>query len=61
MKLTGLSDSQKRVHDSLERAMSIDDIAKATGFDAARLRADLTILELRRVVVRSGSTFERVK
>jgi len=54
-----LTDTQKRIHKVLESPLSADDLLKATGLEPAQLRADLTILELRRVVTRSGSRFER--
>ena len=55
-----LTDTQRRIHSALESPLSADDLLKATGMEPGQLRADLTILELRRVVTRSGSRFERV-
>lgn len=59
--LATLTESQKRIHDALESPLSADDLLKATGLEPAQLRADLTILELRRAITRSGSRFERTK
>jgi len=58
--ITTLTDTQKRIHKALEAPLSADDLLKVTGLEPAQLRADLTILELRRVVTRLGSRFERV-
>lgn len=54
-----LTDSQLRIHTALEGPLSADDLLKATGLAPAQLRADLTILELRRVITRSGGQFVR--
>jgi DNA processing protein len=54
-----LTDSQRRIHAALTSPLSADDLLKATGMAPAQLRADLTILELRRVITRLGSRFER--
>jgi len=54
-----LTDTQQRIHAALESPLSADDLLKITGLEPAQLRADLTILELRRAITRSGSRFER--
>lgn len=59
VRIATLSDSQRRIHEALDGPLSADDLMKATGLEPGQLRADLTILELRRVITRSGSRFQR--
>jgi len=54
-----LSDSQKHILAALKDPLTADELLRTTGLDAAQLRADLTVLELRRVISRTGSRFER--
>ena len=54
-----LSDRQRTLVDALTDPMSFEQLARATGLDAGAIQADLTILELRRVVKRDGGKFAR--
>ena len=54
-----LTETQRRIVEALSEPRSIDDLARATGLEASRLLADATVLEIRRVVVRSGSMLTR--
>lgn len=59
IRLATLSASQRSIYHSLDGPLSADDLIKVTGLEPGQLRADLTILELRRVITRSGSRFQR--
>ncbi len=54
-----LTETQRLIVEALSEPRSIDDLARATGLEASRLLADATVLEIRRVVVRSGSVLTR--
>lgn len=54
-----LSATQTRILEALSGPMTLDELAVAASLDAGALRADLTILELQRCVVRRGSRIER--
>lgn len=54
-----LTERQTRVVGALASPLSLEELIRATGLDAGALQADLTILELRRVVRREGGTFAR--
>ncbi|MFN0010181.1 MAG: DNA-processing protein DprA [Phycisphaerales bacterium] len=56
----GLSSAQTDVLETLVGPLSADDLSRMLARDAASVRADLTMLELRRLVRRVGSRFERV-
>ncbi len=56
----GLSPAQTHVLETLVGPLSADDLSRVLDRDAASVRADLTMLELRRLVRRVGSRFERV-
>jgi DNA processing protein len=58
-KLANLTPNQRRIYDELERPSTIDEISQRLGRDAGQVRADLTVLELRRCVLRRGSALER--
>lgn len=58
-KLATLSPSQRAIYDELASPANIDDLTRRLGLDAGRIRADLTVLELRRCIVRRGSKLER--
>lgn len=58
-KLANLTPSQRQIYDELERPATIDELTRRLGRDAGQVRADLTILELRRCVLRRGSALER--
>lgn len=46
---------------ALDTPLTLDELARATDRDPGSLRADLTVLELRRAVRRAGSKFERAE
>ncbi len=52
---TTLSESQRRIVEALNEPASIEDIARQSGLEPHRIRAELTMLELRRVVERRGN------
>jgi DNA processing protein len=57
-----LSPSQRKVVAALTAtALSADELIRETKLEPAQVRADLTILELRRLVVRSGTRFVRAE
>ncbi|MBC7834015.1 MAG: DNA-protecting protein DprA [Phycisphaerales bacterium] len=56
----GLQDDQQRVLAALTEPMSMDELARATGYDPASLRAHITMLEMSRLVARRGSRLARV-
>lgn len=57
-----LSPSQQAVWEALaSEEAGIDDLARSTGISAETLLADLTLMEVRRLIVRRGSQFARVR
>jgi DNA processing protein len=52
---TSLTETQRRIVDALAEPVAIEDIARATGLEPHRIRAELTMLELRRVLERRGN------
>lgn len=56
-----LSDRQRAILAALDEARSMDDVLARVGGDTPSLRADLTMLEIKRRVRRSGSKFERTR
>ncbi len=55
----GMNEIQRRIVHALQSPMSIDELGLHTGLEPARVRAELTTLELLRVVKRSGTRVER--
>lgn len=55
----GLSESQKSILVALDAPRTLDQLAIELKLDAAKVRADITMLEIRRRVVRRGSVIER--
>jgi DNA processing protein len=53
--LRTLNETQRLIAESLAEPASIEDIARQTGLEASRIRAELTMLEIRRVVERRGN------
>ena len=58
--LSALSESQRRIIESLDSPGSFDEIVRRTGLDAGVVRSETTMLELQRFVVRRGDRFELV-
>lgn len=54
-----LSASQSAILAALDEPRSIDELARALGLDAAALRADITVLEIKRRLERRGSLLAR--
>ncbi len=54
-----LSDAQQRVLAALDSARTLDEIVAKTGLDPAKLRAEITALEMLRQVRRTGTRIER--
>lgn len=52
-----LTPSQRVLLAALTEPRSLDDLLRDTGADVGALRADLTLLEIRRIVTREGSRF----
>lgn len=58
--LTSLTDRQRQVYEALTRPQSIEDVCLTTGLDAGVVRSEATILEMRGLINRSGSTFRQL-
>lgn len=57
-----LSDSQRALWEALGASEAgIDELARSTGIGADRLLADLTVMEVRRLIVRRGGRFSRAR
>ena len=54
-----LTDSQRRVVDALDEPHGFDQLAASTGLSVHVLQSDLTLLELRGLVEKSGGRFNR--
>lgn len=52
---TTLNPVQTQIVEAMGEPASVEDIARATGLEAHRIRAELTMLELRRIVERRGN------
>ncbi len=57
----GLTATQARIIEMLAEPRTLDDLVQVMGVDAGAVRADLTMLELRRAVVRRGAMLERAR
>lgn len=57
--LEKLTDSQRRIVESLAEPRRIDEISAATGLATATIQSDLTLLEIRGVIEKSGIGFNR--
>lgn len=53
--LTGLTETQRSMCHALAEPKTLDELARETGIGAEVLRAEATMLEIRRVVVREGA------
>lgn len=54
---SSLTETQLIIMNALKEPASVNDICRSTGLDAAVIQAETAILEIRRVIVREGSTF----
>ncbi len=54
-----LTDIQRTICDALAEPRTFDDLARSTGIAAETLRAETTMLELRRLIVREGAKLVR--
>lgn len=59
--LGNLTVSQRTLVEALAEPRTFDDLARHTGLDPAVLRADATVLEIRRVIIRDGSRLARAR
>lgn len=55
----GLSETQRLILNTLDAPRTMDDLGQRLSIDAAKLRTEITVLELKRRVVRRGSAIER--
>ncbi len=55
----GLTPAQRAIVEALDAPRTIDDLGQRLGMDIAKLRTDITVLELKRRIVRRGSAIER--
>ncbi len=55
-----VTDAQKRVLDGLTEAMTLDQLSELTRLEPAKLRGELTLLEIQKRVKREGPMFRRV-
>ena len=58
---TGLTDSQQKVMRSLDGPMGLDQLAAATGLSMSCLQADLTLMEIRGLLRRSGGMIHKTR
>lgn len=54
-----VSESHKAILDALEEPLTLDQLSVATGFEIARLRTEITVLEVQRRVTREGPRLRR--
>jgi len=57
--LPSLTETQRRIVDLLGTPRTMEDLAEHSGMDVATLRAETTLLEIRRVIARNGSHLVR--
>ncbi|MBY0313272.1 MAG: DNA-processing protein DprA [Phycisphaerales bacterium] len=55
----GLNETQRQILAALDTARTIDDLGQRLNLDVAKLRTEITMLELKRRVTRRGSSIER--
>lgn len=56
---SSLTDVQQAILEALDKPLTPDELARATGLEAGVLRAQVTLLEVRRRIVRKGTRLER--
>lgn len=54
-----LNENQKKIVAALDRSRALDEVMEATGLPAHKVQVELTMLEIRGAVKRSGGRFER--
>jgi DNA processing protein len=54
-----LTETQRTIVAALAEPCTVDELIRSTGLEAAKLMSDVTILEIRRCIVRSGTKFSR--
>jgi DNA processing protein len=59
--LDGLSESQRSILAALVEPKTLDELTRVTGVEPGRLRAELTVLEVRRRIRRQGTWIAAVK
>jgi predicted Rossmann fold nucleotide-binding protein DprA/Smf involved in DNA uptake len=56
-----ISDAHKAILDALEEPLTMDQLSAATGFEIARLRTEITVLEVQRRIAREGPRLRRTR
>jgi len=59
VRTANLSITQKAIIAALDSPLSIDDLLQKVELEPGQVRSDLTMLELKHLVVREGSRFAR--
>ncbi len=54
-----VSESQQRILEAIGEGRSMDEVCRATGMEAGQVASEVTMLEIRRLVVREGSVLRR--
>lgn len=57
---SNLTSDQARIMEALDEPQTFDDLARSTGLSPSTLRAEMTLLELQKRVVRQGSRVSKV-
>lgn len=57
--VSALSETQRRLWESLAEPATLDELTQRTGYEAGRVMADATVLEMKRLVAREGSRLVR--
>ncbi|MEM1423101.1 MAG: DNA-processing protein DprA [Planctomycetota bacterium] len=55
-----LTDDQRAIADALDEPLALESLSRAVELPVAKLQAELTVLELRKVIERRGASFVRV-
>ncbi len=56
-----LTDTQRRIVDALDKPVTLDDLATTTGLSVAVIQGDLTMLQIRGMVTRTGGKIARTR
>lgn len=57
--LRSLNEIQRDIVEALAEPLTLDELSRATSLDAATLRTEVTLLEMKHVIERSGGSFRR--